>query len=171
LIARFLAAFRQHPEAPRLTDASAIQARYARLRTDVLWGSMAAYALFYFCRKNISVALPLLSEELGYSNTQLGVLGSTLYITYGACKFLSGLVADRARPAIFITTGLMLSAFANLLFGLSTSLIVFGVLWGLNGVFQSTGAPGSAKILAGWFGAGERGTKTAIWNISHQGGG
>ena len=171
VLARLWRPFAEAPVAPRLADAALVAERYAAGRSQVLLASMTGYGLFYFCRKNLSVALPLMSLELGLSDAQLGILGSLLYVTYGIAKFGSGLLADRANPRTFMLAGLVLTALANLAFGLSGSLVVFGALWAVNGVFQSTGAPASSKVLATWFGAGERGTKTAIWNISHQGGG
>jgi MFS transporter, OPA family, glycerol-3-phosphate transporter len=166
-----LSYLREQPAAPRLSDAAEIDRRYAALQNQVLYGSMVAYGLFYFCRKNLSVALPLMGDDLGYSNAQLGVLGSWLYVTYGVCKFLSGTMADRLNPRVFMTAGLMLSAMANVVFGLSSAIVVLTAAWAANGLLQSTGAPASAKMLAVWFGAAERGTKTGIWNISHQAGG
>src|SRR5581483_11125557 len=85
--------------------------------------------------------------------------------------FLTGLVADRASPRAVMFVGLVLSVAVNIAFGLSSTVGVLAALWTLNGVVQAAGAPASAKIMAVWFSAGERGAKTGIWNISHQGGG
>lgn len=178
MIGRVLAAVKQAPEAPRIEDPKLRDELYATYRNHVLYGSLVAYALFYFCRKNLSIAKPLMSQDLGYTNTQLGELDSWLYITYGVFKFLSGLVADRSNPRVFLVAGLIASAIVNIAFGLGASLgapsVILPVLvslWAVNGVVQSTGAPASAKLIAVWFSMSERGTKTGIWNISHQGGG
>lgn len=168
-----VARFREAPPAARLVDPAAVTARYALLRRRVLVASMVAYGLFYFCRKNLSPSIPLMGAdaELHLTNLELGVLGSTFSVSYGVSKLASGLVADRAGPRVFLATGLVLSVVCNVLFGLSSSLQVFALVWALNGLVQSTGATACAKILASWFGPSERGTMTAIWNISHQGGG
>lgn len=171
MLSALIAPFREAPDAPRLQDPAQVATLYQRRRRQVLLASMVGYAMFYFCRKNISIAMPGMSETLGYTNAELGVLGSTLYITYGVGKFLSGLVADRASPRVFMTAGLLLSVLCCLAFGASSSLFALALLWGLNGAFQSTGAPASAKVVATWFSANERGAMTGIWNISHQAGG
>ncbi len=163
--------FREPPAAPPLTDRAEIDRSYQRWRIRMLWGSLVAYGLFYFTRKNISVAQPLLTKELGYSNTRLGILGSVLYVTYALGKAGFGLIGDRVDPRRFMAVGLTLSALTNVVFGLTSSLTVFAVCWGLNGVFQASGAPPCAKICVRWFSVSERGTKWAIWNISHQAGG
>src|SRR5438067_3181356 len=170
MLQRALRAFRAPPDAPRLDPALA-GARYARLRNLVLYGSMVGYGLFYFCRNNLKIALPLLQEDLKFTNDEVGQLGSLLYVTYGLSKFGTGLIADRANARMLIVTGLVLSGFINVWFGLSRTLGTFCFLWALNGFVQSFGAPASAKLLANWFTPSERGTKTGIWNISHQGGG
>jgi MFS transporter, OPA family, glycerol-3-phosphate transporter len=137
----------------------------------MLVGSLIAYGLFYFTRKNISVALPLLSRDLGYTNAELGVLGALLYVSYGTAKALFGIFADRADARRLLAWGLALSALVSLVFPLATSLAVFGALWFLNGIFQAAGAPACAKICVRWFSVSERGTKWSIWNTSHMIGG
>ena len=136
-----------------------------------MYSCFIGYALFYFCRKNISIAMPALASDLGYSNVQLGLLGTVLYITYGVGKFLNGILADHANPRAFMVTGLILSALMNIFFGMSSSLWALAVFWGLNGWFQSMGFPPVAKLLANWYSASERGFKWSIWHVSHQIGG
>ncbi len=166
-----LAFFREAKEVPRLEDPDEVARRYDKLRREALLGSMVAYGFFYFIRKNLSIALPYLTTDLHINDADLGDLNGNLYLAYALSKFASGLVADRGSPRVFMVTGLILAAAANVAFGLNSSLAVFGVVWTVNGVVQSLGAPASAKIVATWFGKSERGTKTAIWNISHQAGG
>jgi sugar phosphate permease len=168
---RIASVFVEAPEAARLEDPVRVGSLYARLRNEALVGSMVAYGLFYFLRLNLSVAMKPLQEEFHYTNAELGAIAAQLSFTYGVSKGLSGLLADRASPRTFLVAGLLLSVVANVFFGFAASLGVFGVLWALNGAFQSTGAVASAKIMATWFSASERGTKTGIWNCSHQAGG
>ena len=163
--------FKEPPAAPPIEDRAELDRTYAHWRTRMLYGSMIGYGLFYFTRKNISVALPLLSDELGYSNAELGILGSLLYISYAVFKGLYGFVADRVNPPRMMAVGLCISALMNLCFSLSTSLVFLGVFWFLNGAFQAMGAPPCAKICVRWFSVSERGTKWGLWNISHQAGG
>lgn len=163
--------FRERPAVPPIADPAEVDRRYRRLRSRMLWGSIIAYGLYYFARKNISVALPLLSRDLGYTNKQLGVLGSLLYVSYAVSKASFGFLGDRVDPRRFMAVGLTISALLNIGFGLSTSLFALGAFWLLNGVFQATGAPPSAKICVRWYSVSERGTKWGLWNISHQAGG
>jgi sugar phosphate permease len=165
--------FREAPVAPRIADPAVAAERYAKYRKQVLVASLVGYGLFYFCRNDLSIAIPLIAADksLGITKEQLGKVSANFLVMYGAFKLLTGLVADRSSPRRLMIVGLVVSASLNLAFGAGGSLVLFMTAWMLNGVFQSFGAPASAKTLAVWFGAAERGSKTGIWNISHQGGG
>ncbi len=151
-----------------MTEPQLVSDRYRRLRLQLLITTFVGYALYYFCRKNISLVLPTLGKELHYSNTKLGLLGSLLYITYGAGKFVNGVLGDHLNPRRFMALGLLLSAISCALFGASHSLLLFALFWALNGWFQSMGFPPCARILSNYFSVSERGFIWSIWNISHQ---
>ena len=119
--------FREPPASKRIEDKALLDSTYRHWRTRMLYGSLIGYGLFYFTRKNISVALPLLSEELGYTNAELGVLGSLLYVSYAISKGCFGFVGDRVDPRRFMAVGLALSAVMNICFSFSTSLVAFGI--------------------------------------------
>lgn len=143
--------------------------KYWRLRT--FYAMWAGYAFFYFTRKSFTFAMPLMQTELGLGKFELGLLGSILYITYGASKFLSGMLGDRSNPRYFMSIGLLLTGVFNLLFGLSSVFWAFAVFWGLNGLFQGWGWPGCAKLLTHWYSHSERGRWWSVWNTSHNIGG
>ncbi len=127
-----------------------------------------------------------MGKALNLSNTELGLLGSTLYVTYGIGKFVNGVIADKANVRTFLPTALILSAICNLCFVLSAVFItpghvsffglpsatvllwVMAFFWGANGWFQSCGFPPVAKSLSYWFSNSERGTKWSLWSTSHQ---
>ena len=51
-----------------------IQSGYRRWRLRVLLAGIIGYAAFYFVRKNLSVAMPLMEKELGFSKVDLGLV-------------------------------------------------------------------------------------------------
>ena len=51
--------------------------------------------LNYVDRGNLSIAAPLLKDELHISVTQLGILLSAFFWTYTAMQFVSGWLVDR----------------------------------------------------------------------------
>ncbi|MEA3286060.1 MAG: MFS transporter [Candidatus Marinimicrobia bacterium] len=139
--------------------------RYWRMR--IMYTTMIGYALFYFVRKNMSLALPGMEAELGITKAQLGLFLTLHGLLYGFSKFFNGVIADRANPRYFMAAGLALSAIMSILFGMSSTVLAFGLFWLLNGYFQGMGFPPCARSITHWFSPGERGTKFAIWNTSH----
>ena len=78
--------FRPAPAAAKiLTDPAEIAGKYRVWQTRVLIFSIVGYATFYFVRKNLGVAMPLMGRELGITKTDLG-----LFLTlHGARRFSS----------------------------------------------------------------------------------
>jgi OPA family sugar phosphate sensor protein UhpC-like MFS transporter len=162
--------YRPAPAAPAIADPAEIRRRYAHWRWRMFVGFFVGYAVLYFCRKNISAALPVMATDLGYSNTELGLIGSSLYVTYGIGKFVNGLLADRAHIRAFLCTALVASGLLNLLFGSLAALWVLAFVWAANGWFQSMGFPPIARGMTLWFPPEGKATRWAFWTCSHQAG-
>lgn len=149
-----------------ITDASEIDQKYKYWRTRVLYSTIVGYALFYFVRKNLSIAMPAMEADLGISKADLGLFLTLHGVLYGVSKFVNGFFADRANPRFFMPIGLFLSAIMSLFFGLSSGVLAFGLFWLLNGWFQGMGWPAATNTLSNWFSPKERGVKFAICNTS-----
>lgn len=143
---------------------------YRRMRGRQLGLTTFGYAIFYFVRKNIPVALPLMEKQLGVGKTELGAFLTAGDSVYGVSKLANGFVGDRASARWLMAAGLALSALVNGLFGLASSVVVLGILWMINGWFQGMGYPPCARILSHWFEPTERGRMWGIWNASHTAG-
>lgn len=139
--------------------------RYWRIR--IMYSMFVGYALYYFTRKSFTFAMPGLIEDLHFDKSDLGLLGSVLSITYGISKFASGILSDRSNPRYFMAIGLILTGFFNIFFGMSSSILMFALFWGLNGWFQGFGWPPCARFLTHWYSQSERGSWWSIWNVSH----
>jgi len=147
-----------------------IDKKFRHWRWRMFIGMYIGYTIFYFTRKNISPALPLISEKLDIDIIQLGILSSVFYVVYGIGKFISGLLADRANIRIFMAIGLFAASIVHLFIGYLDSLYLIVFFWGLNGAFQSMGFPPIAKGLVHWFSPKERATKWTILSSSHTAG-
>ena len=183
---KFIEFFKEPPFAEPIKDEAVVKKTYAHFRLRIFYASFIAYVVLHLCRKNIAVALPAMGKALHFSNTELGLLGSTLYVTYGIGKFVNGVIADKANVRTFLPTALILSAICNIFFvisalfvtpghisffGLPSATVLLWLLaffWGANGWFQSCGFPPVAKSLSYWFSNSERGTKWSLWSTSHQ---
>ena len=164
----FLGYFQPAPAIPvTITDPQELAHKYKLWQFRVLFFSIFGYAMFYFVRKNLGVAMPFMSKDLGITKTNLGLFLTLHGVIYGISKFGNGLLADRANGAVFMATALLASALLNVWFGISSTVLIFGIIWMINGYFQGMGFPPCARLMANWFSPKELATKFSIWNISH----
>jgi sugar phosphate permease len=128
------------------------------------------YALFYITRANLSIAIPGITQEFGYSKTMLGSIGSALFATYAIGQFTNGQLGDKFGARKLVTIGIIISALANLAFGFTATITAMVLLWSINGYFQSTGWPLNVKTIANWFPLERRGTITGLYGSCYQAG-
>ncbi len=150
-----------------LTDPAEIKSQYRYWQRRVLISTIVGYALFYFVRKNLSVAMPAMAKDLGITKTDLGLFLTLHGLLYGVSKFANGFLGDRANARVFMATGLILSAVMNIFFGFSSAVVTLGIVWMINGWVQGMGFPPCARLMTHWFSPKEFATKFAIWNTSH----
>lgn len=170
------------PAIERISDSEVLKKSYRYWRIRAFYSVFLGYAFFYICRKNISVAMPQMIQDLGYSKTDLGIIGSIFYITYSVAKFFNGVLCDKANPRYFMALGLFIAAVSNILFAYSpimasgvsgiigsaiSPIIFFSIFWTINGFVQSMGSPMGPKVMSSWFSVSERGTKYSIYNTCH----
>ncbi len=158
----------------RKVPSGQVQSEYKRLRNRTFWGVTGAYALYYVCRMAMSVVKQPLIDDGIFTAGELGIIGSAFYFVYAFGKFMNGFVADYCNIRRFMATGLLVSTVVNLLMGVTglmhgwwgmssvVLLIVFAVLWGINGFCQSMGAPPGVISLSRWFPLNRRGTFYSI---------
>ena len=157
--------------------------RYWEWRTIAVL--FVGYALFYFVRKNLGIAIPAMEAELGISKTQLGIFLTVHSLIYGFSRFINGLLADRFSKRKLMALGLALTCIVNLFICFSPKLngmlnlldaegkatlglvYLIGSLWVLNGYIQGMGVPPCMSLLAHWIKPSELATKQSIWNVSH----
>lgn len=139
--------------------------RYWQTRT--LIATMFGYAAFYFVRKNLSIAMPAMQDDLGISKADLGLFLTLHGLLYGVSRFVNGMWADRANARHFMVAGLLLSVGANVFFGFSSTVLLLGVAWMINGWVQGMGFPPCCRLMTHWFPPDQLATKMSIWNTSH----
>ena len=142
-------------------------ARYRRLRWQIFLSATLGYGLFYVCRLSLNVIKKPLVDAGVLSETELGIIGSGLFITYAVGKFTNGFLADRSNIRRFLAVGLLVSALINLALGFVTSFGVLMVLWAVNGWAQSMGAAPCVVALSRWFSDKDRGSFYGFWSSSH----
>lgn len=159
--------FAVSPDTERISDPDEIGRRYKKLRWSVFLSSTIGYGLYYVCRLSLNVIKKPIIDAGVFSESELGMIGSALFITYAVGKLTNGFLADRSNIRRFLAAGLLISALINLALGFTTSFVVFLVLWGVNGWVQSMGAAPCVVSLSRWYGDKERGTFYGLWSSSH----
>jgi OPA family sugar phosphate sensor protein UhpC-like MFS transporter len=167
MITKVVNHFKTGPDKPLLEDPNLIRKIYERKRWSIFISLVIGYGFFYTCRLSLSVAKKHMIDAGVVDVNQLGIIGAVLLYVYAFGKFFNGFLADRANIRRFMSTALLLSAIVNLLFGLTTYFMLFVVLWGMNGWFQSIGSAPSVVSLCQWFSNNERGTRYGIWAGAH----
>jgi OPA family glycerol-3-phosphate transporter-like MFS transporter len=146
--------------------------RRAQTRTVLLL--FLGYASCYFCRSNLSVATPLLIDELGRHGlshddalVSIGTMASLGVFAYALGKWFLTSLGDYwgGKRNLLIATG-GATAF-TLLFASSSFLPMFTLAWVGNRLVQSIGWSALVKVSSQWFHYSRYGTVIAILTCSY----
>jgi sugar phosphate permease len=146
--------------------------RLAQLRTVALL--FGGYAACYYCRADLSVATPLLVEELGRHGVshddaliRIGSVTSLGIAAYAVGKlFLTGLGDYWGGRRNFLI-GVGGAAVFTLMFAAGGSMPIFTVAWIGNRLTQSLGWAGLIKVSSKWFDYSSYGSIIGILSISY----
>ncbi len=138
--------FAPAPHIPRLPD-DEVQKRYPRFRWQILESTFIGYATYYLVRNNIAVVAKDMEGALGYDHAMIGNILAATAISYGIGKFVMGAASDRSNPRVFMTVGLLLTAFCNFAFAAFPSYSMQFWLWALNGFVQGMGWPPCGRSM------------------------
>jgi sugar phosphate permease len=141
--------------------------KYQTWRYRIFVLSWIAYGGFYLCRKNFSIAMPLLDQDLGFTKDNFATLLFFYSLFYAMGQFYNGFLSDKFSPRLIVGIGLFLSVLANILMGFGAALLVFILLLSINGTGQSTGWSGTVKNMAPWFRREERGVVMSWWSTCY----
>ncbi len=140
-------------------------------RLSVFWVCLVGYIGYYLCRKNIAAAFPLMSEEFGYSNTELGLIAFYSELAYAAGKFINGPLTDKFGGRKFFLIGMLGAIACNLLFTQGSSLTYFIIIWCVCRYFLSMGWGGLIKMIGYWYEPERNGTIMGFISLNFQFGG
>lgn len=167
MFSAIIRAFAPGPDAPPLTDRERIDQMFRHNRLMVMLAITGGYGLAYTCRLALGVVKKPLIDAGIFSPADLGLIGSAFFYTYAFGKLTNGFLSDHLNPRMFLAFGILVSALVNIGMGFNVLLWVAVALWGLNGWFQSFGAPASVVGLSHWFSNHERGRYYGIWSTAH----
>jgi len=144
-----------------------IDQQYRKHRLRVMLAITLGYGLIYTCRLALGVVKKPIIDAGIFTPTELGLIGSALFYTYAIGKLTNGFLADHANIKRFLAFAFLATALCNLAMGFVTTVWVAVILWGVNGWFQSFGAPGGVVAMTAWFSNRERGRTYGIWSTAH----
>src|SRR5215831_18702860 len=102
----------------------------------------------YIDRGNLSIAAPLLKNELGISASQLGILLAAFFWTYTAMQFVCGWLVDQFDVNRVLAAGYLLWSVATAATGLVHGFAMLLVMRLALGVGESVAFPCYSKIFA-----------------------
>src|SRR5215216_6625979 len=120
----------------------------------------------YADRQAIFSVFPLLKSEMGLSDVQLGIVGSSFMWVYAGVGPLAGLVGDRLRRKTLIIGGLVFWSLITIATALSTNythLVIFRALEGFGEAFYF---PASMSMLSDYHAADTRSRAMAFHQSS-----
>ncbi len=144
------------------------QASFKYWRKRVFITAWITYAAFYLTRVNMSIAMPGIMAEFGYTKTMMGGILSALFIMYAVGQFVNGQLGDKYGARKLVTIGLLASAVLSAVFGFTSMLLAMAILWGANGFFQAMGFSPSVKTIANWFPIKKRSKMSGLFGTSYQ---
>ncbi|MBC8356660.1 MAG: MFS transporter [Planctomycetes bacterium] len=139
----------------------------------LIWTVWFTYGAFYFCRANISAAVPGLKAPLEDGGLGLGadtigwILGS-LKIAYALGQLINGQLSEQLPPRKMLGIGMLGSAALCACFGAGTAAYFLLFVWAMNGYSQSLGWTPCVRVIANWIPVLRRGKVIGIVGTGYQ---
>lgn len=130
----------------------------------------ASVLINYVDRGTLSIAAPMLKDDLHLSPSQLGVLLSSFFWTYATFQIVSGWLVDRFEVNWLLAMGVLVWSAATLTTGLIHSFVLLLAARLLLGVGESVAYPSYNKIIAKHFRASHRGRANGLISAGWAGG-
>src|SRR5215510_10071988 len=144
---------------PRVSVAAGFKLRGLRW-----WLVFLATLINYIDRLTISVLAPVITRDLGLSNTQFGGIITWFLLAYTISQGLSGKLYDRIGTRLGFVLSITVWSIAAIAHAFARgvgSLSLFRFALGLG---EAGNWPGAAKTVAEWFPARQRAFGMAIFN-------
>jgi ACS family hexuronate transporter-like MFS transporter len=118
----------------------------------------------YIDRLTISVLAPVITHDLGLTNTEFGGIISWFLLAYTISQGLSGKLYDRVGTKIGFVCSIVLWSIAAMGHAFARGLATLSAFRFVLGLGEAGNWPGAAKTVAEWFPIRERAFGMAIFN-------
>ena len=117
-------------------------------KNGIIFLCTLAYFASYFSRKTFSVVMVNMLDSDVLTKDIAGLIGTALFVFYGAGQLLSGYLGDKLQPKNLMFSGLMVSAVCNLLLPIMPNGYLMIPVWAVNGFAQALLWPPIVRILS-----------------------
>jgi sugar phosphate permease len=129
------------------------------------------YIGVYLCRKNLSVAVPLLQQAFGATKAQVGTIASVGTVAYAIGKMVNGLIVDRVGGRRGFLTALVAVALFGATGALAPGIAALAMIYALNRFAGAAGWGAMLKLVPSWFRPSRTGTVVGVLSLSYVAGG
>src|SRR6266705_2761208 len=133
---------------PTKANSATIHQLPSRPMSVVLTLLVLSVFINYVDRGNLSIAAPLLKNELGISASRLGILLSSFFWTYTLFLFICGWFVDRFDVNRVLAVGFLVWSLATAATGLVRGFTMLLIMRLILGIGESVAFPCYSKILA-----------------------
>jgi len=137
---------------------------FMRLRWFIVLLLFIGGGISYLDRAALSIAAPLIAEDLQLDPSQLGIVFSSFFFGYALFCFVGGYASDRIGPKNVFTLAMTVwSVFCGLTAAATgvVSLLIIRVIFGMGeGPFSST----ANKLVSNWFPRDEQASAVGVAN-------
>jgi len=147
------------------TQTPALPNDAARIPSGVLALLVLSVFINYVDRSNLSVAAPLLKDELGFTPAQIGVLLSAFFWTYAGLQLVAGWLVDHLDVKWVFAAGFLVWSAATAITGFTHTFAMLLVIRVVLGMGESVAYPSYSKIMANHCGERHRGFANSMISV------
>src|ERR1700712_5010567 len=125
-----------------------------------------AGTLNYINRATLSVANPLIRNDLGLSIADMGLLLSAFLWAYAFFQLPGGALVDRVGPRRLLSVGMTVWSVAQVVGGFVTSFAQFSIARVFLGLGEAPMFSSCVRVVRDWYNVRDRGLPTGIWNCT-----
>lgn len=135
------------------------------LRWGIALTIFAATTINYIDRQALSVAAPVIKEDLSLNNEEYSWIVTAFLFAYALMQVLSGSLIDRIGTKKGFSLAVVWWSIANMLHALSTGLMSLGIMRFLLGIGEAANYPAAMKAISEWFPSHEKSKAVGILNM------
>jgi len=141
-----------------------LKSKFKKLRWLIATLLFLATVINYIDRQTLSIAIPVIRDELGITNSDYSRIVFAFLLAYTIMQVVSGKVIDRLGTRTGFSIFISWWSIASILHMFANTVAGFSFFRFLLGMGEAGNWPGSVKTIAEWFPAKERALAAGFFN-------